>query len=248
MLNTVFAREGLPNEIVTDNGVQFTSSEFENFLHNCGIKHYKSSLYYPRANGEVERWNRVLKQTLQLASQERRGWKEAVVELLTAYRSTPHQTTGKSPSELLHNRKLITRMNIRHDKPQQQDDAELRSRVAQRQEKSRNYTDSKRGAVNPKFKPGDFVRVKRPNKGTTKFSTPQKIVNTKGPFTYVLEDGRVWNASKLSLCPVEFMAQGSSSNGIQNSTAENKPVAGDGQVRHSTRPRNPPVWSKDYDM
>ena len=90
MLFSVFAREEQPNEIITNNGVQFTSSEFENFLHNYGIKHYKSSLYLPRANGEVERWNRVLKQSLQLASQEGRRWKEAVTELLAAYRSTLH--------------------------------------------------------------------------------------------------------------------------------------------------------------
>ena len=104
---------------------------------------------------------------------------------MTAYRSTPHQTTGKSPSELLHLliRKLTTCLNIRVDKPKCLDDAEVCDRVANKHNKSCMYTDAKRGAVKPKFKPGDYVHVKRPNKGTNKFTTPQKIIKTKGPFT-----------------------------------------------------------------
>ena len=67
MLDSIFAREGLPNEIVTDNGSQFVSTEFEAYLSSRGIKHIRTSLYHPQANGLVERFNPVLKQTLQIA-------------------------------------------------------------------------------------------------------------------------------------------------------------------------------------
>ena len=89
-LTQLFAREGLPSEIVSDNGVQFVSSEFEDFLKQLGISHCKASLYYPRANGEVERWNRVLKQTLQIATSQGKDWKEATLELLMP--TGPHHT------------------------------------------------------------------------------------------------------------------------------------------------------------
>lgn len=58
-LGTVFSREGNPSCLVSDNGCQFTSHEFANFLREREIKHLRSSVYYPRANGAIERFNRV---------------------------------------------------------------------------------------------------------------------------------------------------------------------------------------------
>ena len=75
---------------------------FENFLHNLGVKHVISSLYYPRANTEVERWNRVLKQTLQLAI-----FGPETMEICYTRTVAPDQTTGKIPAELLHNWKMV---------------------------------------------------------------------------------------------------------------------------------------------
>lgn len=51
-LSATFSREGKPLELVTDNGSQFVSAEFEAFLTERDIKHYCSSVYYPQANGE----------------------------------------------------------------------------------------------------------------------------------------------------------------------------------------------------
>ncbi|XP_064464259.1 uncharacterized protein LOC135375498 [Ornithodoros turicata] len=59
-LRSVFAREGYPDNLVSDHGPQFISHQFEQFLRDRGIQHSFSSLYYPRANGLVERFNRVL--------------------------------------------------------------------------------------------------------------------------------------------------------------------------------------------
>ena len=121
--------------------------------------------------------------------------------------------------------------------------------VAHKQELSRKATDRKRGAKLPSFRVGDYVRVNTPNlpsKKARKFSDPQLIVKTKGPFTYVLEDGRVWNASKLSACPATLMTPTGQSN---VSPKPHVPVATQlAPTRHSTRTRTPPVWAKDYHM
>ncbi len=95
MLDSIFAREGLPNEISSDNGTQFVSAEFESYPGKRGIKHIRTSLNHPQANGLIERFNRVLKQTLQIATREHRPWKVAALELLTVHRTTEHATTGK---------------------------------------------------------------------------------------------------------------------------------------------------------
>ena len=234
-LSQVFAREGLPSEIVSDNGTQFVSAEFEAFLANLQIRHLKSSLYYPRANGEVERWNRVLKQTLQIAKNERKPWKDAAIELLMAYRATPHQTTGKSPAELLHGRKMVTPVNIRDVPEAAPDDADVRARVTIQQEKARKYTDSKRSAAVPKFCVGDTVRYKTVRKGGPKFSAPHRIVANKGPYTYQLDDGRTWNASKLT-----------SYKGYDHSVSQSRPM--NETENRPKRNTKLPIWSRDYEM
>ena len=59
-LQTVFSTHGLPVTIVTDNGPQFKSQDFKNFEKEYGINHRKVAPYWPQANGEVERQNRVV--------------------------------------------------------------------------------------------------------------------------------------------------------------------------------------------
>lgn len=74
-LSSVFAREGNPCELTTDNGPQFTSSAFADFLKERGIKHIRTSVYHPQANGCVERFNRVLKDCVQAAQVSQKPWK-----------------------------------------------------------------------------------------------------------------------------------------------------------------------------
>ncbi|PIK46814.1 hypothetical protein BSL78_16313 [Apostichopus japonicus] len=54
VLRTIFASYGLPEEIVSDNGPQFTSEAFRNFMNNNGIKHSRVPPYHPASNGAAE--------------------------------------------------------------------------------------------------------------------------------------------------------------------------------------------------
>ena len=47
----IFTRFGVPHEIVTDQGTQFTSKLMKELTEKYGIKHCKSSPYHPQANG-----------------------------------------------------------------------------------------------------------------------------------------------------------------------------------------------------
>ena len=49
-----FATHGLPEIVVTDNGSNFVSREFEDFLKQNGIRHIRTTPYHPASNGMAE--------------------------------------------------------------------------------------------------------------------------------------------------------------------------------------------------
>lgn len=59
-LKDVCMREGFPEILVAGNGVQFVSSDLEEFLEMRSIRHLMSSLYYLQTNGLVKHFSRVL--------------------------------------------------------------------------------------------------------------------------------------------------------------------------------------------
>ncbi|GFQ97795.1 uncharacterized protein K02A2.6 [Trichonephila clavata] len=63
-LRDSFARFGLPRELVSDNGSQFTSYEFQRFMQRNGVKHKTSAPFKPSSNGQAERYVATLKQSL----------------------------------------------------------------------------------------------------------------------------------------------------------------------------------------
>jgi len=53
------AREQFPGHatrVITDNGSQFVSKDFKEFIRIAGLQHVRTSPYYPQSNGKCERW------------------------------------------------------------------------------------------------------------------------------------------------------------------------------------------------
>ena len=100
VLRQLFAAYGLPQQLVTDNGPQFTSDEFSTFLKRNGIKHSRCTPYHPASNGEAERFVRTFKESMKAGSQGSISLAHRVQSFLLTYRSTPHATTGRAPCEL----------------------------------------------------------------------------------------------------------------------------------------------------
>ena len=61
----IFSRYGIPRELVSDNGPQFTFYEYKKFSQEWDYKHITSSPRYPKSNGLVERNIQTINRALQ---------------------------------------------------------------------------------------------------------------------------------------------------------------------------------------
>ena len=111
-LRYLFASFGLVEEIVSDNGPQFVSVEFQNFVKANGIKHIRSAPYHPSSNGEAERAVRTFKTAMKTMSSEPGTINQKLARFLLSYRASPHSTTQVSPAELFLGRRIRTRLDV----------------------------------------------------------------------------------------------------------------------------------------
>lgn len=63
-LRETFCRYGLVDVIVTDNGRQFTSDNFNEFIKANGIKHSLTPPGHPATNGQAENFIKTLKKSI----------------------------------------------------------------------------------------------------------------------------------------------------------------------------------------
>ena len=153
----VFSMFGIPMTVKSDNGSPFNSEQFRNFAQYSGFKHQRVTPYWPRANGEAERFMRTLKKSLQIAHVEKKNWKQEMYTFLHAYRSTPHTTTDKAPAEIL------LRYPFRGRIPEitkSAHDEELRTRDTRAKQKMKEYRDC-RNHTKKELRTGDTVLVKK---------------------------------------------------------------------------------------
>ncbi|CAB4004480.1 LOW QUALITY PROTEIN: uncharacterized protein K02A2.6-like [Paramuricea clavata] len=109
-LREIFATHGLPTTVVSDNGTNFTSNEFEEFMKRNGIKHIKVSPYHPASNGQAEHAVRIFKEGIEKMKEG--SMRTKLSRFLLKYRITPHTTTGVPPAELLMGRHLRTQLDL----------------------------------------------------------------------------------------------------------------------------------------
>lgn len=99
-----FARYGIPQTLLTDNGTQFTSREFQNFVGTWEFTHIKCSPHHHQSNGKAE-------STVKTAQRIMKKAKEAKTDpylSILAWRNTPTQGLQTSPSQRLMSRRART--------------------------------------------------------------------------------------------------------------------------------------------
>jgi len=174
VLREIFARQGLPAQLVSDNGPQFTSAEFAEFLRKNGVRHVTSAPYHPRTNGLAERFVRTMKAALK-SDTSTTCVKLKLDRFLLAYRNCPHATTGETPAKLLTGRPLRSRLDL------------LRPDMVQKV-KNKYATINQQGSVRT-FYPGETVLARNYARGDP--WVIGTVLTCTGPLSYLVKVGSV---------------------------------------------------------
>ena len=151
-------------EITADNGPPFKSQEFKHYAVECGFSVRNITPAEPKVNGQTERFMKNIAKTVQFP--------------------TPHQTTSKSPAELMFpNRNFKTKVPMIKSVRPCHYDKEIRGQDEKRKQMMKLYADSKRYVKEHRVKIGDPVLV--PRRKINKFTSPFRnekygVIKVKG--------------------------------------------------------------------
>jgi hypothetical protein len=210
-LSHVFKHHGLPTDIVSDRGPQFTSRLMTTLLDLCEIKGNKSTAFHPQSDGQTERVNQILEQFLRIfCDYQQDNWQQLLPLAEFAYNNAKHSATQVSP--FFANYGYHPRCTIKVAPPQEASTnpaaedlvskfkrihEKIRSDLAEAQTSYRKYYDV-HVKQSPQFKVGDNVWLSRRNISTARPS--RKLdVRRLGPYRIVECVGESKKAYKLDL-------------------------------------------------
>lgn len=210
-VESIVLRHGAPEVIITDRGSSFTAQLTQEILRLSCTSHRKTTAYHPQTNGLTERLNKTIADMIAMyVDVEHRTWDQILPYVTFAYNTAVQETTGMSPFQLVHGRKVTTMLDamLPHHPDETTDvDAQL---VCQRAEEARQLartrihdqqrTDARRYNLRRRdiqFNPGDKVWLWTPirrrglsEKLLKRYFGPYKITRRVGELTYeVLPDG-----------------------------------------------------------
>ena len=102
VFHVIFGQYGFPLKIISDDGPPFKSKEIKDYFSKHAIIHHRITPYWPQANGEIERFMKLMMKVIQSAYLEQNDWENALQELLFSYRMTPHSSTQIPPGDLMY--------------------------------------------------------------------------------------------------------------------------------------------------
>ena len=117
-MQTIFAKYGWPNTLVTDNGPCYTSQEFQMLMKSMSVNHITSSPHCPQSNGLVEKFVGIIKNLFNKAKEEGQTPYTALMVYrntpLMVYRNTPLNGNLQSPMQISQGRQAHTDLPLSH--------------------------------------------------------------------------------------------------------------------------------------
>jgi transposase InsO family protein len=144
---SIVYRYGVPNNIITDNGTNFTSGEFQEFFKEFGIKIKYASVAHPKSNGQIKKANGLVcgglkKRLLRPLKRSAGAWVKELPSVLWSLRTTPNSSTGYTPFFLLFGAEAVLRTDVRYCAPRAE--AYVKEDAQTAQEDARDLLDEAR--------------------------------------------------------------------------------------------------------
>ena len=187
-----FARFGVPQMLISENGRQFVSVEFERFCRDWGIEHRTSSPYHSRSNGMAESAVKVAKTLIRKTTLG-----DCDVYEATGTSNTSRQGSGLSPAQMMFGRGIRSHVPCAnaHLLPARSDAA------PERRQRAHQWYDERSREL-PALQPGQTVRV-APSPATGPTWTEGVVVDRAGGRSYVVErHGAALRRNRIDLRPV----------------------------------------------
>ena len=189
----IFARVGTPEEMLTDQGSNFTSQLLSDIYQLLHVHPMQTSPYHPQTDGLVERFNKTLKAMLRkVAAEDELNWDKWLLCLLFAYREVPQDSTRFSPFELLYGRAVRGPLDILKEswkEPKKCSDNVV-SYVLAVQQKLASMSGTIGMHTRGEFKPGDLVLVLLPTSAgslTAQWQGPYPVLQRIGSVNYLVD-------------------------------------------------------------
>ena len=211
-LISVINRYSIPASILSDNGSNFKSNLVKKLFETLQVKPIYTSPYHPESDGQCERFNSTLVQTLRKLIEERpEEWNRKLQYVAFSYRTSKHSVTGYSPYQLVFGRKPREPVHTLTEPDETRSatylanfkDAEGWRRIALRRINAEKEDRVWQNEA-PEYKEGDLVMLKdhrRTSKLSPMYKGPFRVCEEKDP-NYVLDiddQRKTWHANQLKL-------------------------------------------------
>ena len=183
-----FAHHGIPEEVISDNGPQYSSREYKCFAKEWEFKHTTSSPHYPKSNGLAEATVKIVKGLIKKSNRSNKDIKKGLLII----RNTP-LSCGKSPAELLTGHKLRDNLPRVLD-IQNQPDRDL----VQERERAKIHHD-RRTVVSSTFREGQLIAIQ--DHITKEWTGRGKILREVAPRSFEIQttNGRILRRNQQAL-------------------------------------------------
>ena len=181
----LFSVHGIPKTFYSDNGPQYSATDFRNFALEWDFAHITSSPRYPQSNGFIERMVGVVKPILMKAIESGTDPQLALLCL----RATPIDNDICSPAELLYNRKILSNLPVKSQLSNVWSNA--RDKFLCKNEKSVKHYDQHSGPELSSLLPGMKVLVQKDDKSGWVPGTVKQKCDEPRSYTVQTPNGRV---------------------------------------------------------
>lgn len=148
----IFLTYGTPRYLVSDNGPQFTSTDFKKFLNLYNVNHWPTARYHPQANA-AEAANKTLETSIRAylrGKEDHRDWNVNLFKVACAMNTSRHTSTQFSPYYINFGQHMCTSADDYHwlvDEPARENEHEqlkkIRQQVKRNLEKSHSQSKKK---------------------------------------------------------------------------------------------------------